>query len=51
MTVPESQPLPQTITVPEVQERYTVTSIHQLGMLAAASVPGHESTSGLREQQ
>jgi hypothetical protein len=45
------QPLPQTITVPEMQERHTVRSIHQLGMLAAASVPGHESTSGLRERQ
>jgi hypothetical protein len=30
MTVPESQPLPQSITVPEVQERSTVRYIHQL---------------------
>jgi len=51
MTIVESQPLPQTITVPEVQEWCTVWSIHQLQTLAAATVPRHESTSGLREWQ
>jgi len=51
MTVPELQPLPQTITVPEVQERITVKCIHQLRKLAAASAPGDESTSGLREKR
>ena len=50
MTVPESQPLPQTNTVPEVQERSTVRYIHQLRRLAAASAPGDESTSGRRER-
>ena len=45
------QPLPQTITIPEAQERCTIRSIHQLRRLAAASAPGHESTSGLRERQ
>jgi len=44
------QPLQQTITVPEVQEQCTIRSIHQLRRLSAASAPGHESTSGLREQ-
>jgi hypothetical protein len=29
MTVPESQPLPQPITVPEVQEHSTMRYIHQ----------------------
>jgi len=51
MTVPESEPLPQTITVPEVQERSTMRYIHQLRRLAAASAPGDESTSGLRERR
>jgi hypothetical protein len=52
ITVPESQTTPTTkITVPEVQERCTVRSIHQLRRLAAASAPGHESTSGLRERR
>jgi len=45
MTVPESQTtLPQTITVPEVQERSTVRYIHQLRRLAAASAPRDELT-------
>ena len=44
------QPLQQSITVPEVQERCTLRSIHQLRRLSAASAPGHESTSGLRER-
>jgi hypothetical protein len=51
MTVPESQPLLQTITVPEVQERSTGRYIHQLRRLAAACAPGDESTSGLRERR
>jgi len=51
MTVPESQPLPQTITVLEVQERSTVRYIHQFRRLAAASAPGDDSTSGLRERR
>jgi len=45
------QPLPQTITVPEVQEQSTIRYIHQLRRLAAASAPGHESASGLRERR
>ena len=44
-----NEPLPQTITVPEVRERSTVRYIHQLTRLAAASAPGDESTSGLRD--
>jgi len=38
------QPLTQTITVPEVQERSTVRFIHQLRRLAVASAPRDEST-------
>jgi hypothetical protein len=38
MTVPDwQQPLPRTITVPEVQERRNVKRIHQKGRLAAKS--------------
>ena len=49
MTVPESQqPLPQTITVPEVQERSTMKRIHQYRRLAVASAQGEESTNVLR---
>jgi len=51
MTVPESQSIPQTITVPEVQERSTVTCIHQLRRIPAANAPGDESTGGLRERR
>ena len=51
MTVPESQPLPQTITVLEVPERSTVRYIHQLRRPAAACAPGNEWTSGLRERR
>ena len=51
MTVPESQPLPQTITVPEVQERTTMRYIQQLRRLAVANAPGDESASGLRGWQ
>ena len=45
------QPLPQTIPVPEVQERSSVRHIQLLRRLAAANGPGHESTSGLRERR
>jgi hypothetical protein len=51
MTVSVSQPLPQTIAIPEVHERSTVRYNHQLRRLEAASAPGDESTSGLREQR
>jgi len=51
MTVPESKPLPQTITVPEVQEQSTLRYIHQLRRLAVANAPGETLTSGLRERR
>jgi hypothetical protein len=48
-TVPVlQQPLPQTITVPEVQERSTVKRIHQCRRLAVANAEGEESTNVLR---
>jgi len=46
MTVLKSQPLPQTITVPEVQERSTVRFIHQLRILAANDDKCTQSSDG-----
>ena len=45
------QPLLQTITVPEVQERSTVKPIYQYGRMAAASEHGEEATIVLRERR
>ena len=58
--MPDSQqPLPRTITVPEVQERSTVKRIHQKRRLAAksacrdvmANAPTDESRSRMRKSQ
>jgi hypothetical protein len=46
MTILELQPLPQTMTVPEVQEQNTVRFIHQLRRLAANDDKCTESSDG-----
>jgi len=52
MTVPESQqPLPRTITVPDMQEVSTVKHIYQSRRLAAASAHGEEAKIVLRERR
>jgi len=51
MTGPESRPLPQSITIPNVQERCTLRYIHQLKWIEVANAPGDELTSGLRERR